>query len=567
MAIRRLLCGVVCFAFLLLHPSVLRAQEGAPFVEVLEVGLTNVDVVATGKDGQPVTGLKPADFEVFEDGKPQPITNFSEIGGQGASAILMAEGGTQQAEPAAVPARKFIFYVDDSNLNLQNRRTIFPAIQKFLAANVRTGDRAMLVSWNRELKVRVAWTTDLAAINAALEAMSGEVSGGSALHTQKQQAERLMTKMEEEANEPNNNMKPLWSELENAARNYAENAKIDFTQSTNALVRLLASLPGVDGKKVLVMATESLPTMAGAELFEHMENIRSAAMSNPASAWRGEASAGSRVTDLSRYNLQPTLEVLIRAANASGVTVYGINPKGLGGPASGKTEQQMYRESNIDFAGSDQQLAGINMLANRTGGVALIGAPADMALDRVGRDLNAYYSLGYKSTKGTSPERKIEVRSKRPGVQVRTRANVYYRSLEREMADRVVANQLQSELANGLGIALEADPVTTDGSRQLLPVRVIIPVSMLTLLPDGKGGVSGGFSVFTCSADGAGGTSGVNVQSQALNFTAEQAAQMKNRRIGFAIQVPLEKGRDKISVGVLDHISHEQGFATLKAAL
>jgi hypothetical protein len=59
----------------------------------------------------------------------------------------------------------------------------------------------------------------------------------------------------------------------------------------------------------------------------------------------------------------------------------------------------------------------------------------------------------------------------------------------------------------------------------------------------------------------------VNVQSQAISFTAEQAAQMKGRRIGFAIQVPLEKGRDRISVGVLDHVSHEQGFATLKTVL
>ena len=99
------------------------------------------------------------------------------------------------------------------------------------------------------------------------------------------------------------------------------------------------------------------------------------------------------------------------------------------------------------------------------------------------------------------------------------------------------------------------------------PVRVIIPINMLTLIPDGKGNMTGGFSVFTCSGDGQGGTSGVNVQSQAINFTAEQAAQMKGRRIGFAIQVPLENGRHQVSIGVVDHISQGQGFATMKAAL
>ncbi|HEX6096978.1 MAG TPA: VWA domain-containing protein [Thermoanaerobaculia bacterium] len=568
MAIGRFACAVLCFAVSFAHAPSSRAQEASPYVEVLEVGLTNVDVVATDKAGNPITGLKPADFEVFEDGKPQAITHFAEVGSQGASAVILPEGGAA-AEPSAAPApaRKFIFYIDDSNLTLDNRRSVFPAIRKFLASNLRSGDRAMVVTWNRELKVRVPWTADLATVDAALQALAGETNGASQLYAQKQQVERLLTKMEEEALEPDNKLAPLWSELENAARAYAENAKIEFTQSTNAIVRLLATLTGVDGKKVLVMATEALPTMAGAEMFEHLENIRAAAMVSPTSTLRGEAGKGSRITDLSRYNLQTTLEVLIRAANASDITVYGINPKGLGGPAEGKAGQQNTRATNLDFVSSDQQLAGINMLANRTGGVAMVGAPADMALERVGRDLNAYYSLGYRSTKGLSPERKVEVRAKRPGVQVRTRTNVYYRSLEREMADRVIANQIQSEQANKLGIALEADAATTDGTRKLLPVRVIIPVSTLTLLPGANGGVTGGFSVFTVSADGSGGTSGVNVQSQSISFTAEQAAQMKGRRIGFAIQVPLEKGRDRISVGVLDHVSHEQGFATLKAAL
>jgi len=563
MFVRRVASAAV---LLFLQVSFLHAQQQpAPFVEVLEVGLTNVDVVATDKSGQPVTGLKPSDFEILEEGKPQPITHFAEVGGSGSSAILLPEGTVR--EMAAPPAaRKFILFIDDGNLTMENRRSIFPAMQKFITTNFREGDRAMLVTWRNELKVRLPWSADAAAISAALDALQKEGSGAPALQVQKQQAERLMTKMEEEAREPDNKLAPLWSELENAARAYADGAKIDFTQSTNALVRLLSSLTGVDGKKVLVMATEALPTMAGAELFAHLDNLRTMVLNNPTSTMRAEARNGSAITDLSRYNLQPTLEILIRAANASGVTVYGVNPKGLGGGVSGKVEQVNTRESNLEFARDDQALGGINLLAKRTGGVAMIGAPADMALERVSRDLNAYYSLGYKSVAGAAPERKIEVRSKKPGVVVRARTNVFYRSLEREMADRVIANHLQGAPSNELGVSLQADQLVSDGLRPILPVRVVIPIDMLTLLPDGNGGVTGGFSVFTCSSDGSGDTSGVNVQSHALAFNAEQAAQMKGRRIGFAIQVPLEKGRDRISIGVLDHVSHEQGFVTMKAA-
>src|SRR6185436_5116940 len=38
-----------------------------------------VDVVVTDADGQPVTGLTAADFEIREHGQPQPVATFSEV--------------------------------------------------------------------------------------------------------------------------------------------------------------------------------------------------------------------------------------------------------------------------------------------------------------------------------------------------------------------------------------------------------------------------------------------------------------------------------------------------------
>jgi VWFA-related protein len=545
---------------LVLQSSLAYAQQNAPFIEVLEVRVTNVDVVVTDKDGNPVTGMKPADFEIYEEGKKQDITHFAEFGSHGSSAVLLPESGGEPAEvEVPVEPRKFIFYFDDSNLTLKNRKDIFAGVRKFVAENVRGGDRVMLVAWQSELKIHVPWTSDLGALDAALDKMVGSTVMAP-LQALKIQTERLMSKLLEEPD-------TRWSEIEFAARGYADAYQHDVTMSANAMTRLLASLSGVDGKKVLVVATETLPTFAGAEIFAHLENIRQGVSSNPTSQMFRAARGGTALTNMSRYNLQPVLDLLVRAANATGVTVYGINPKGTSGSPSGKVEQQMPREMELEFAENDQVLAGIHQLTTRTGGTAMIGAHADMALARVGRDLDAYYSLGYRSKPGLAAERKIEVRAKRPGVHVRTRTNIYYRSLEKEMADRVIANHLQSELPNELGVSLESDPVTSASGRPLVPVRVVIPVNMLTLLPDGKGNVSGGFSVFTCTGDGAGGTSGVNVQSQAIHFTAEQAAQMKGRRIGFAIQVPIEKGRHSISIGVVDHVSQGQGFATMKAAL
>jgi hypothetical protein len=41
--------------------------------------LIQVDVSVTDKKGKQVTDLKPEDFEILENGKPQKITNFSYI--------------------------------------------------------------------------------------------------------------------------------------------------------------------------------------------------------------------------------------------------------------------------------------------------------------------------------------------------------------------------------------------------------------------------------------------------------------------------------------------------------
>src|SRR5918998_222990 len=43
----------------------------------ITTNLVQVDAVVTDKNGRLVTDLKPEEVEIFEDGRPQKITNFS----------------------------------------------------------------------------------------------------------------------------------------------------------------------------------------------------------------------------------------------------------------------------------------------------------------------------------------------------------------------------------------------------------------------------------------------------------------------------------------------------------
>ena len=70
-------------------------REGAPQkddVVRITSNLVQVDAVVTDKKGQPVTDLRPEDFEIYEDGRSQKITNFS---------FVSVEPGAQPATESA----------------------------------------------------------------------------------------------------------------------------------------------------------------------------------------------------------------------------------------------------------------------------------------------------------------------------------------------------------------------------------------------------------------------------------------------------------------------------------
>src|ERR1035438_1923614 len=45
----------------------------------INVNLVEIDAVATDSHGNSIPDLKPSDFEILQDGKPQTITNFSYV--------------------------------------------------------------------------------------------------------------------------------------------------------------------------------------------------------------------------------------------------------------------------------------------------------------------------------------------------------------------------------------------------------------------------------------------------------------------------------------------------------
>ncbi len=141
----------------------LAAQQQQPFRESVDVRVINIDVYVEDAAGNPVTGLAASDFEIIEDGKPQPITNFAEYrSGTFVEPAESAPDGIQFVRPAETrQPRTIVFLVDAFNQRPNVREELFSRIREFMRDGLEPGDRAALFNWRHSLTTVVPLTTDL----------------------------------------------------------------------------------------------------------------------------------------------------------------------------------------------------------------------------------------------------------------------------------------------------------------------------------------------------------------------------------------------------------------------
>lgn len=167
------------------------------FVESIDVSIVNVEVTVTDKKGNPIQGLTKDDFEVYDNGRPQMITNFYEVKGrriieQRPDGTVHVEEIKEDALPSEVPERlqrRYVFFVDNLSLAPFNRQPVFAEMKKFVDENLLAGDLAMIVTFNRDIKVRVPFTDDHAFIKQTFDTIAEENAFGLQNLSERRQAE------------------------------------------------------------------------------------------------------------------------------------------------------------------------------------------------------------------------------------------------------------------------------------------------------------------------------------------------------------------------------------------
>jgi VWFA-related protein len=379
--------------------------------------LVTVDVYPT-RDGVTVEGLTAGDFEVHEDGKPQTIERFEFVRIEaGATEEAIQDPGNERDMLARVadPRRRlFVLFLDRPHVGLDGSRRSRVPLLTMLRRTLSAEDLFAVMTEATDVRM----LTFGRGMTAVEQELTRHWEWGDASKPYLDEVETIL-----EACYAGTPAAGVLGELYGRRRE---------DKTLHALEQLVAHLEGLrEGRKVVFVFG------SGWRLFERSESIPrelaklgAVGVAPPVAVVPGEGRLrmGSDVLDGSLFgcnaeanrlaNLQhgQRFRDLLRAASQANVAFYPVE---LTGVSAGSRRVDQFRT-----------------LASETGGDAVVMTnDLGAGLEKVTRPLMAYYLIGYSPTNTAADGRlrRIEVRVKQPGIDVRARKG--YRALsEAEMA-------------------------------------------------------------------------------------------------------------------------------------
>jgi VWFA-related protein len=366
--------------------------------------LVEVDIIVKDKDGKFVSGLTADDFEVLEDGKPQPVQHF----------YLVTEAPTTSIEPRGdvllprspdqTNRRIFVLFFDSDHLSSSALGRLKHAAISFVNAELSPKDLAGVytngVLWHGHLTTdrqelldgirsvspafetagsRLAQLVEYPRIESELDA--ARIEGGDT---------RLLDAIADEncINERDNcalegGREYVVVKLQRKAQSFISEARRAASATLDTLNYLSRNLAPLEGRKTIVMISEGFYTT----------DVRS------------------------------QLPQVAGQASRAGVTIYTVNARGTQGSGGRIVPDASVARGALSLHG-DTSEEGLDILAAQTGGVAYRHSDDLSAeLKLVASDTSTYYVLAYspENTVLDGKFRKIELKTKWAGLTVRAR--------------------------------------------------------------------------------------------------------------------------------------------------
>jgi VWFA-related protein len=446
---RKLLSLFLCLAFL--YPALPAQDTDYVFRSRTEVVLVNVTV--RDKDGNFVRNLKPEDFTVLEDNKPQKVLSFDLENTDVVPTTDVAQvkllntpsAAAKTETPAAVaPAsgafkdrRLVVLFFDLSSMQPEEIERATVSAQKYVDNQMAPADLVAIVSLGNSLNVNQDFTADRVQLKKILQAFN--TAGG-------QGFEAGSTGTTEDTSDTGGSFT-------------ADDTEFNIFNTDRRLdaIRTVAQqLAHVDQKKSLIYFSSGM-TRTGVENQSELRAATNAAV---------RANMAIYTMDIRG------LEAIVPGGEAQNASLRGTSPY------SGQSTLSAF-DSNFS---SQETLV---TLAGDTGGRAYLDSnDFSKVFKGVQDDTSTYYMLGYHSTNPARDGRyrHITVRLNQPGMKLEYRKGYYapsdYKHSNDEDRERQLDEELASDLPNtDLHVYLTAGYFRLAEDRFSVPVSLVVPGS------------------------------------------------------------------------------------------
>jgi VWFA-related protein len=542
------------------------------------VRLVQVSVVVEDKKGNPVTDLKPEDFTVLDEGKPQKIAFFT------AATPPLATPSTDQPSPKPVhqlPANAFtnrfdlkgedppgavtVVLFDALNTAPQDQSFVRKEVIHFLQA-LKPQDHVAVYGLTNQLLILHEFTRDSADLVAAANRYSPkELAAFDATHTPDIDLASLGA-------DPTH-----WAMLQNSINNangiigdqYTKDRVAMTVEAMNEIANHVSSIPG---RKSIVWISGGLPIQLG------MATVGKPVYGGAPAA--GDKSTENRLPLSDREGVVKFDEMVRQVAdslNRSNIAMYAIDAKGVeldptmdvSKRAALLGDQVRAQDTTVLNAEQDARDAS-KLLADRTGGLAFFGNnDVRGAIRRAFDDGRYAYNIGFYPNHGQwdGKFRKIKIEA-REGLRLRYRSG-YFASPDRTDPKEAIADALQNAAdspldATNLGMIVSGKetPAKNAGDPNVVELHIGIDPKQL-LLQDSGDHRKGAVDLFFLQRDASGKRVAAEKQHLDLNFETKQYEYLSKVSMVLERHVTIAPESTELRVVLRDASSGSLGSVTL----
>jgi len=455
-----------------------QVEAPPPLVEKIDVSVVNVDVTVTDRRGQPVRDLTRDDFEVLEDGKLQPISNFYAV--EQAQVKRDVRPQNVDAEPEPSPERfrrKVLVLIDNVNTSPHGRNVALDKLERFVNEHFDDGRYDWSIATiDKRVHVVLPMTSNKKTLHnvvADIRSMGTRKALKAPIeHSEFKSISGLATIKMDGLNTPPELTAKSTVDIFDDESSFKEQS-IYAHSSMESIVEAARAFGSSEGRKIILLVTGYLPLGSLSPIDRSGDrNTRT----------------GSHVGDIVRQDaeLDTMRQMLVHEANASNTSIYIISAEGLDMPVvegvNSMSDQPRQRSNTLDTSP-------MFWLAKQTGGAYMPGNRIDESFVDFDRRSAAFYSLGYMPLHADDGHyHRLTVRVKK------------HRDYQLQYRDGYSATSTDSQmtrtLQSALGAAMQPSTMTVKlivgepqyrGIVALVPIKAAMSMESLQYITDARG--------------------------------------------------------------------------------